>query len=90
MKTYIYINWAAEEYYTNWSDVVETYRATTDGSEFNEYLYENYSHEEVFNFTEEERAEVLKEYNEREREYIEEWVRDTLEKVEVKIEVEGK
>ena len=89
MKTYIYINWETQEYYANWDDVVEAYRATTDGSEFNEYLYDYYSYEEIFYFTEEERALVLKEYNEHEREYIDEWVRDHLEKVEVKIEVKG-
>ena len=89
MKTYIYINWETQEYYTNWDDVVEAYRSTIDGCEFNDYLYDHYSYEEVFYFTEEQRAEVLKEYNELERNYIDEWVRDHLEKVEVKIEVKG-
>ncbi len=90
MKTYIYIDWDHQEYYTNWNDVVEAYRDRYESDDFNEYLYDNYSCEEIFRLSEEERAEVLRNYDELMQEHAKEWAHDNLEKVEIKIEVEGK
>jgi hypothetical protein len=89
MKTYIYINWEAQEYYTSWDDVVAAYRGNLDSDDFNEFLCNNYSCEEIFEFSEERRAEVLMEYNEGMNTDAEYWARDNLEKVKVKIEVKG-
>jgi hypothetical protein len=89
MKTYIYINWEAQEYYTNWDEVVAAYRGNLDSDDFNEFLCNNYSYEEIFEFSEERRAEVLMEYNEGMNADAEYWAHDNLEKVEVKIEVKG-
>lgn len=89
MKTYIYINWEAQEYYLSWEEVVDAYRNGYESDDFNEFLYDNYSHQKVFYFTEEERAEVLKDYEERVQRYAEEWARDNLFRIEVRVEAKG-
>ena len=89
MTTYIYIDWDHQEYYLSWDEVVAAYRDRHESDEFNEFLYDNYSCEEIFNFSEKERAEVLEDYNERLQDYIEEWARDNLFRIEVRVEAKG-
>lgn len=89
MKTYIYINWEAQEYYFSWDEVVAAFRGTFDDDDFNEFLHNNYSCEEIFEFSEERRAEVIMEYNASVNADAEDWARSYLERVEVKVEVKG-
>lgn len=89
MTTYIYIDWDHQEYYLSWEEVVAAYRERYESDDFNEYLYDNYSHQEVFHFTEEERAEVLKDYGEQVQRYAEDWARDNLFRIEVRVEAKG-
>lgn len=90
METYIYIDWDNQECYTNWEEVVAAFRERCGGDDnFNEYLFNNFFSAEIFRFTEEQRAQVLREYEESLQADIEEWVKDCLEKVKIKVEVKG-
>lgn len=89
MKTYIYIDWDNQKYYTGWDEVVAAYRDNLEDDDFNEFLFNDFSCEEIFSFSEERRAEVIMEYNASVNADAEDWARDCLERVEVKVEVKG-
>ena len=89
MSTFIYIDWDHQEYYLGWDEVVTAYRERYESDDFNEYLYDNYSCEEIFHLSEEERAEVLRNYDELMQEHAKEWAQDNLLKIEIRVEAKG-
>ena len=88
MKIYIY--WEAQEYFTSFEGVQDYYERYYDCTTFNDFLSEHYECETIFNFTEAEREEVIKDYKISLTDEVEAWIRDYCDVIEVEAECKEK
>lgn len=85
MAKKIYIDWNNQEYHTSLDSVRISFEESAPYTELGEFLDCNYSTEAVFNFTEEDRAVVLMEYNALIEEEMEDWVRREMTVIDVDV-----
>lgn len=88
MKIYIY--WEAQEYFTSFEGVQDYYKQNYDCTTFNDFLTDHYDSEDIFNFTEDERESVIKDYREWLADEVEDWIRDYCDVVEIEAECKEK
>ena len=62
MTKKIYIDWENQNYYTCFEEVEDYFRFYCEYTEFDDFLAQNYRHETIFAFSEEDRTEVLAKY----------------------------
>ena len=90
MTKKIYIDWENQEYHTSIEDVRDSFERCYNCTEFGDFLDQHYSSEAIFNFTEEERAEALEDYNSVLNKEMEDWIDSQMTVINVDIEFKEK
>ena len=87
MSRKIYINWNCNEYYTTEEEVREAFEK--DGwvayPEFEDFLNDRYTIEDVFNFDEDARREAKESFEEEVQLVMENWIRENLTVINVDV-----
>lgn len=86
----IYICWKNQEYFTSFEDVQDYYEQYYDCTTFEDFLSEHYECETIFNFTETEREDVIKDYKSSLTDEVEDWIKDYCDVVEIEAECKEK
>lgn len=86
----IYIDWENQEYHTSIEDVKESFERYCSYTELGEFLDLHYSSETIFNFTEEERAEALEDYQAVVDEEMEDWIDSQMTIIDIEVEFKEK
>lgn len=85
MANKIYIDWDRLEYYIGMEEVKRAFLNYVDYTDFSEFLDSRYSTETIFNFTEEEKAEILSDYNSYLEPEMENWIMRNLTTIDVDV-----
>lgn len=84
MKIYIY--WEHQEYFTSFEDAYDYYVQHFEHTTFNEFLYEHYESEDIFNFTEAARQFALRGYRSGLANEVRDWIENYCDVVEIEVE----
>ena len=90
MAKKIYIDWENQEYHTSIEDVKESFERYGSYTELSEFLDLHYSSETIFNFSEDERAEALADYQAVLDEEMEDWIDSQMTVIDIEVEFKEK
>ena len=90
MTKKIYIDWENQEYHTSIEGVRESFERYASYTEFDDFLDCHYSSETIFNFSKDERTEVLEDYQAVLDEEMEDWIDSHMTVIDIELEFKEK